>query len=100
MANYWIIKHGTIENCIIADSAEIAQEITLADQVIERTESTPWNLGWSYNEDLDKWYNPTGPYPSWQLDENYDWQPPVAKPDGDYTWDEDNEEWVAIASDT
>ena len=100
MADYWIVKHGHIENCIIAESAELAQELTLADEVIERTESTLYDLGWVKNEDLNKWYNPKGPYPSWSLDENYDWQPPVEKPDGDYEWDEDNEEWVAIEGDS
>ena len=98
MANYWIVKHGQIENCIIAESAELAQELTLADEVIERTESTRYNLGWVKNEELDKWYSPTGPYPSWSLDENYDWQPPVEKPDdgNEYTWDEENQEWDVI----
>ena len=96
MANYWIVKHGQIENCIIAESAELAQELTLADEVIERTESTLYDLGWVKNEDLDKWYKPTHPYPSWTLDENYDWQPPVEKPEGDYYWDEENQEWVEI----
>ena len=30
------------------------------------------------------------------LDENYDWQPPVEKPDGDYSWDEENQEWAEV----
>jgi hypothetical protein len=53
-------------------------------------------MNWRYVDELDKWYNPIGPYPSWQLDENYDWQSPVEKPDGDYYWDEENQEWAEI----
>lgn len=34
------------------------------------------------------------PYPSWTLDENHDWQPPVARPDGDgWKWDEGSQSW-------
>jgi hypothetical protein len=35
------------------------------------------------------------PYPSWALDSNFDWQPPIAKPDDDkmYTWNEDTQAW-------
>lgn len=37
----------------------------------------------------------TKPYPSWILDENYEWQPPVAFPilSGDYEWDETIQNW-------
>jgi hypothetical protein len=38
------------------------------------------------------------PYDSWTLDENFDWQPPVEKPDDseEYIWNEDNQEWDVI----
>ena len=37
-------------------------------------------------------------YPSWTLDSNFDWQPPIARPeDGKlYTWDEENTQWTEI----
>mgnify|MGYP003652181133 CR=1 FL=1 len=39
-------------------------------------------------------------YPSWSLDENYQWQPPTPYPDTDdlaaYGWDEDTTSWVEI----
>jgi hypothetical protein len=28
------------------------------------------------------------------LDENFDWQPPTPRPDGDYYWDENLLVWV------
>jgi hypothetical protein len=36
------------------------------------------------------------PYGSWNLDENYVWQPPAPMPDDgvDYTWDEASTSWV------
>jgi len=36
------------------------------------------------------------PYPSWILDENYQWQPPTPYPDDEnsYYWDEDSKQWI------
>lgn len=35
------------------------------------------------------------PYPSWVLDEvNSNWIAPVAKPDGNYTWSEEQLNWI------
>ena len=53
-------------------------------------------IGYTYDEDADVFIAPQ-PYPTWILDENYDWQPPVPYPDdeGMFVWDEDIEDWVA-----
>ena len=52
-------------------------------------------IGMTFDADADVFVEPQ-PYPSWTLDSNYDWQPPTPKPDGDYYWDEENLQWVAI----
>ena len=45
------------------------------------------------------------PYPSWILDENFDWKAPISHPIEDieeqykYCWDEENQQWV-LAEDT
>ena len=54
--------------------------------------------GMKYADDADVFYNPVGPFPSWSLDSNYDWQPPIPKPDDGniYLWDEDSLTWVAV----
>ncbi len=38
------------------------------------------------------------PFPSWSLDENYQWQPPTPMPDDGipYYWDEDTTSWVEV----
>ena len=36
------------------------------------------------------------PFASWTLDANHDWQPPTPKPDGDYSWNEEEFKWIAI----
>ncbi len=59
--------------------------------------------GFTYDETKDKFICPQ-PYPSWSLDENDDWQAPVARPtnQGDdednrkiAQWDDVNQQWIA-----
>ena len=52
-------------------------------------------IGFSYNEATDEFVAPQ-PFASWSLDSNNDWQPPVAKPEGFYIWDEESLSWLAI----
>lgn len=51
-------------------------------------------IGFSYDPINDVFIVPK-PYPSWSLDSNFDWQPPVAMPiDGKrYYWNEENLTW-------
>jgi hypothetical protein len=52
-------------------------------------------VGFTYDETVDVFIAPK-PFASWSLDENYDWQAPIAYPaDGKfYSWDESNQVWV------
>lgn len=54
-------------------------------------------IGYTYDPDADVFIAPQ-PYPSWTLDANHDWQPPVPRIEDDnlYTWDEENQQWVAL----
>jgi hypothetical protein len=50
-------------------------------------------VGFTYNQEADLFIQPQ-PFPSWQLDENFDWQPPVPSPGKDYTWNEEDGYWI------
>ncbi len=52
-------------------------------------------VGYSYNAEADVFVAPK-PFASWSLDDNFDWQPPVARPVDDkfYTWSEDDLNWI------
>ena len=52
--------------------------------------------GYIYHSDRDNFSSPQ-PYPSWTLDEQCHWQPPVPRPDdgGYYTWDEESRTWIS-----
>ena len=53
---------------------------------------------YTYNLEADVFIAPQ-PYPSWSLDESYDWQAPVAYPDDDnnYSWNEDAQTWTVVS---
>jgi hypothetical protein len=55
--------------------------------------------GFRYDADADVFIAPQ-PYPSWTLDAEYDWQPPIPCPGtgGPYVWDEDAQEWIDLAT--
>jgi hypothetical protein len=51
-------------------------------------------IGYTYDAVNDVFITPQ-PYPSWSLDENFDWQPPTPRPEGDlWYWNEDSLSWI------
>jgi hypothetical protein len=51
-------------------------------------------IGFVYHPDKENFSAPQ-PYPSWTLDDQCIWQPPVPYPSGDkmYTWNEETQSW-------
>ena len=50
-------------------------------------------IGYTYDSNLDAFIAPK-PFNSWILNaETCKWESPIEKPEGDYTWDEDNLSW-------
>jgi hypothetical protein len=54
-------------------------------------------IGYVYDAQADVFYPPQ-PYPSWALDNEWNWQPPTPYPDdgGMYTWDENTLTWTEV----
>jgi len=51
-------------------------------------------IGYKYDAVADVFIAPQ-PYPSWSLDENFDWQPPTPRPnEGFWYWNEEIGAWV------
>ena len=44
-------------------------------------------VGYKYDPIADVFISPQ-PFPSWTLDTNHDWQPPIPTPEGPHIWDE------------
>ena len=52
--------------------------------------------GFTYDPVADVFITPK-PYPSWSLDNNFDWQAPVGKPsEGNWSWDENTLSWIEL----
>jgi len=52
-------------------------------------------IGYTYNKEHDIFILPQ-PYSSWTLDENFDWQPPISQPEGNYSWNEQTQTWDLV----
>jgi hypothetical protein len=52
-------------------------------------------IGFSYDAVNDVFIAPQ-PYPSWTLNNNFDWQAPTSKPEGLFTWDELTLSWIEL----
>ena len=53
-------------------------------------------VGYSYDPIADV-FIAAQPYPSWLLNQNFDWEPPTPKPiNGFWYWDEDSLTWIKI----
>ena len=53
-------------------------------------------IGYTYDAVNDVFITPQ-PYPSWSLDDNFDWQPPTSRPNGligQWVWNEDSLSWL------
>ena len=96
MANYAVIDNGTVINTIVAESQEIAAELT-GLTVLEYTEENPLGINWYWDATADAYITPA-PYASWVY--NYTakiWEAPTPMPTEEgmgYTWDEATTSWI------
>lgn len=113
MAHYAFITAGIVTEVIVGrDENDLPDGITSwenyyttkrAGQICKRTSYNNnirkqfAGIGYTYDADADVFVAPQ-PFPSWTLDDNHDWQPPVPYPDdgGKYVWNETTQQWVAI----
>ncbi len=99
MATFAVINNGIVENCIVADSLDIAQEVTNL-LCIEYTENNSPKIGiTNINTDYvdGYFYTLPQPYPSWVRDKGT-WQSPTPMPTDDkrYAWDEATTSWIEV----
>jgi hypothetical protein len=110
MAHHAKIENGIVTSVIVTCDSD---EDTFADRMLVETGEqwvrTSYNaqtngfrgnfagIGYTYDLDADAFYAPQ-PYPSWTLDDKYQWQPPVPLPGHDkiYMWDETLLNWIEV----
>jgi hypothetical protein len=59
-------------------------------------------IGMKFDVSADLFYDPNPPYPSWVLSADFDWLPPVARPENEvegrfWAWNEEDGNWESIA---
>ena len=84
-----------VKRIIVCDSKEWCEKTFGGTWVrtYYRTEGTNFaGIGLTYHPDRDNFSSPQ-PYPSWTLDDQCHWQPPVTRPEGSYTWNEETQSW-------
>ena len=86
---YAQIVNDIVVNVIVADQEFIDTE---TDEYILLTRG---GIGWTYDS-TDNVFIAPQPYPSWTLDSNYDWQPPVPQPPAppQTYWNEETQSWL------
>ena len=55
--------------------------------------TTEAGIGWTYIEDVG--FHAPQPFPSWTLN-GLTWEAPSPKPEGDYSWNENESEWKLV----
>lgn len=83
----------------LLNTDNIVINISVAD---DNWDSTGWleytnkncGIGYTYDAANDVFIAPQ-PYPSWSLDQNFNWQPPIPKPESKgWYWSEQDLEWL------
>jgi len=94
-----VLNGQTISNVIIANTKEDA-ELATNSTCIEYPKDNGIGIGWTYDSNLEQFIGPQ-PFPSWKLDENFVWQPPIKLPTDkkDYFWDEPTVSWIEVTND-
>jgi hypothetical protein len=93
-----VIDHDQIMTGAFGDPATWIQTSYNTREGVHLSGGTPLRknyagIGFSYDSERDA-FIPPKPFASWQLDEfTCSWVPPIAKPEGLYSWDESTCSW-------
>jgi hypothetical protein len=93
MATYAVVENNLIINVILADSKEIAEEIT-QKECIEYTEENPLGVGYYWSQDHNKYIMPS-PHNGWIFNGEVWTAPvePVFEEGKFYTWNDETMAW-------
>jgi hypothetical protein len=91
MSIFAVLQDNNVINLIVAETKEIAEEIT-GKTCMEDTDKTA-KIGGFWNGSM---FVPPKPLDSWVLNDEYEWVPPIAMPDDGYRyyWHEISLSWI------
>jgi hypothetical protein len=95
MSNFAVIKNNQVVNLIVADTKEIAEQVTKL-LCVQYTDVNSTGIGWEYD---GTGFIGAKPFDSWVFNyQTYQWEAPLSKPvsGGPYYWNETNFAWEVI----
>ena len=104
MAHFARIENNIVSQVVVVDNSQehrgqefLSQDLGLGGIWIQTSYNNNFRkqyagLGYIYDNINDVFIKPK-PYPSWSLDENFDWQAPIPKPSICCKWDEELQNW-------
>jgi len=101
MSHFAEIKDGVVQRVLVAEqdfinSGKVGDSFNWVQTSYNNNFRKQYaGVGYTYDKDNDIFIM-AQPYPSWTLDSNHDWKPPIPQPDGYYIWNEDAKSWDEI----
>ena len=100
MSHFAEIKDGIVQRVIVAEqdfinSGKVGDSFNWVQTSYNHNFRKQYaHIGGTYDKVNDVFITPK-PYPSWTLDSDFDWQPPIVwpTPEVNYIWNEDTKAW-------
>lgn len=89
-----VIENDKVVNVI---NGELKTAKKMFAKVVQETKET--RTAWIGARFKNGKFEPLSPYPSWTFDEEtFEYYPPIPKPEGDYSWNEEKGDWLPRTS--
>ena len=100
-----IDENNIVQEVLVVDNSQehrgqdfLANDLGLGGRWIQTSYNNNFRkqyagIGYWYNEEKDIFVR-SQPFQSWTLDENWDWQPSVPRPNEMCYWDEEAKTWI------
>ena len=102
-----IDNNNTVVRVVVVDNAQehrgqefLADDLGLGGTWVQTSYNDNFRkqyagVGFTYDSVADVFIQPQ-PFASWVLNDNYDWEPPIPMPEGQYAWwDEESLSWIS-----
>jgi len=103
MSHFAKVENGIVTEVIVSEKDFINSGV-MGDEFLWVQTSYNGNFRGKYAATGDTWdkvnevFISPQPYPSWSLNDSFNWEAPVARPDDDkmYAWDEETTSWDEV----
>lgn len=92
-----INENNIVLRVIVVDDLDFCNQLggTWVETFIDNPIKNYAGPNYTYHPDKDNFSSPK-PFDNWVLNDDCDWEPPIPKPEGDYWWNQETNEWLEI----